>query len=89
MYIHYVTLKGLHWAKILKAFVNQKLEYVIHRACIFDDVNKYETKIKKTAFWARKNKPEQFRKIRKTCRNNICTNNLKQAQKGPKCTVAN
>ena len=54
MYIQYVTLKGLHWAKILKAFINQKLECVIHRACIFDDVNKYETKVKKIAFWARK-----------------------------------
>ena len=60
MYIQYVTLKGLHWAKILKAFINQKLECVIHRACIFDDVNKYETKVKKIAFWERKkNKPEQ------------------------------
>ena len=54
VYIQYVTLKGLHWAKILKAFINQKLGCVIHRACIFDDVNKYETKIKKTAFWVRK-----------------------------------
>ena len=55
MYIQYVTLKGLRWAELSKAFIKQKLEYVIHKACIklFKDVNKYETEIKKTAFWAK------------------------------------
>ena len=45
-----VTLKGLRWAELSKAFIKQKLGYVIHKACIFKDVNKYETEIKKTVF---------------------------------------
>ena len=52
MYIHYVTLKGLRWAELSKAFIKQKLGYVIHKVCIFK-VNKYETEIKKTAFWVK------------------------------------
>ena len=53
MYIQYVTLKGLCWAELSKAFMKQKLGYMIHKACIFKDVNKYEAEIKKTAFWAK------------------------------------
>ena len=54
MYIQYVTLKGLRWAELSNAFIKQKLGCVIHKACIFEDVNKYETEIKKTAFWSKK-----------------------------------
>lgn len=87
MYIQYATLKGLHWAELSNAFIKQKLGYVIHKACIFKDVNKYETDQKDGILGEKQtnlNNKEKYVRHAET----TYTNNPKQAQKGPKRTVA-